>query len=273
MAPEIGQELKRARESRGLELSDAEQATKIRSKYLRAIEEDRWADLPGVAYGRGFLSTYARYLGLDERALVERYKAGPGRVEATAPIPEDMLPRRGEVRKHPVRVGAIAKAIGVVALVAIVVVVLIVASDDGESQRGAGDVLRGDGNAAGATDATEADEEEAEPEPEEEAEEAEPQGRERRAPTRLKLVATDSVWVCLVDNRDRPRLEGETLAAGDERGPFRGTAFEATFGNGAVEMVVNGDDVEVGEAAEPLGFRIDRDGVSELDEGERPDCA
>jgi cytoskeleton protein RodZ len=270
MAPEIGQELKRARESRGLELSDAEQATKIRSKYLRAIEEDRWADLPGVAYGRGFLSTYARYLGLDERALVERYKAGPGRLERSSPIPEDMLPRRGEVRKHPVRLGAIAKVAGVIALVAIVVVVLIVASDDGESERGAGEVLRGGGNAAGATDTTEANEEEAEPEPEEE--EREPQARERPA-TRLKLVATDSVWVCLVDNRDRPRLEGETLAAGDERGPFRGTAFEVTFGNGAVEMVVNGDDVEVGEASEPLGFRIDRDGVSELDEGERPDCA
>jgi cytoskeleton protein RodZ len=271
MAPEIGQELKRARESQGLELSEAEQATKIRSKYLRAIEEDRWADLPGPAYARGFLSTYAHYLGLDERALVERYKAGPGRVEGTSPIPEDMLPRRGEVRKHPVRLGAIAKAIGVIALVAIVVVVLIVASDDGEGQRGAGDVLRGEGNAAGATDTTEADEEEAEPEPE--VEEPEPEERQRPSPTRLELVATDSVWVCVVDNRDRPRLEGETLAAGDERGPFRGTAFEVTFGNGSIEMAVNGDDVEVGEAAEPLGFRIDRDGVSELGEGERPDCA
>jgi hypothetical protein len=75
MAPGIGQRLREARIRRGIELSRVEQVTKICAKYLCAMEEDRWELLPGHAYARGFLSTYAgfpdsgRRLGLALEAV------------------------------------------------------------------------------------------------------------------------------------------------------------------------------------------------------------
>src|SRR5690242_18573544 len=88
MAASIGQQLRQAREQRGVELTEAERTTKIRTKFLEAMEEDRWDDLPGPPYNRGFLSSYAGFLGLDAEAVVSEYKrtAEPaGHAEAIPP--------------------------------------------------------------------------------------------------------------------------------------------------------------------------------------------
>jgi cytoskeletal protein RodZ len=74
MAPTIGETLRKARTERGVELSEVEQATKIRAKFLEAMEKDRWGALPAPVYARGFLDIYARYLGLDQRALLDEYR-------------------------------------------------------------------------------------------------------------------------------------------------------------------------------------------------------
>lgn len=71
---EIGRRLREAREARGITLTTAEEETKIRRKYIEALESGREADLPGEAYLKGFLRTYGNYLGLDGPALVETYK-------------------------------------------------------------------------------------------------------------------------------------------------------------------------------------------------------
>jgi transcriptional regulator with XRE-family HTH domain len=71
---EIGRRLRAARESKKITLELAEEETKIRKKYLEALEGGREADLPGEAYLKGFLRTYGNYLGLDGAALVEEYK-------------------------------------------------------------------------------------------------------------------------------------------------------------------------------------------------------
>ena len=80
-----------ARTRRGIELSDVERATKIRVKYLRAMEEERWELLPGAAYVRGFLRTYGSFLGLDGKALVEEYGHRPEPVEDRYPEDEPLL--------------------------------------------------------------------------------------------------------------------------------------------------------------------------------------
>ncbi len=71
---EIGQRLRTARESREISLETAETETRIRRKYLEALESGHDADLPGEVYLKGFLRTYGNYLGLDGPALVDRYK-------------------------------------------------------------------------------------------------------------------------------------------------------------------------------------------------------
>jgi hypothetical protein len=70
---EIGNSLRTARERQGLGYPEIELATKIRSKYIRALEEEDFTAIPGDAYIRGFLRTYADYLGLDGEVYVDEY--------------------------------------------------------------------------------------------------------------------------------------------------------------------------------------------------------
>jgi len=72
---EIGNSLREARTRRGMEFAQAEQTTKIRGKYLRALEEERFDVLPSETYVKGFLRTYADYLGLDGQLYVDEYSS------------------------------------------------------------------------------------------------------------------------------------------------------------------------------------------------------
>jgi hypothetical protein len=70
---EIGYSLRAAREKQGIGFPEAELATKIRAKYIRALEEEDFEALPADTYARGFLRTYADYLGLDGEIYVDEY--------------------------------------------------------------------------------------------------------------------------------------------------------------------------------------------------------
>ncbi len=70
---EIGNSLREARERQGLGYPEIELATKIRAKYIRALEEEDFTAVAGDAYIRGFLRTYADYLGLDGDVYVDEY--------------------------------------------------------------------------------------------------------------------------------------------------------------------------------------------------------
>jgi cytoskeletal protein RodZ len=72
---EIGRLLEHKRKERGLTLEEVEQATKIRKRYLTGLERDDYAILPDAVYARGFLKTYANYLGLDGEALSRQLKS------------------------------------------------------------------------------------------------------------------------------------------------------------------------------------------------------
>jgi len=90
---EIGTSLRDARLRQGYELADAEAATKIRSKYLRALEEDRFELLPAQTYVKGFLHAYAEYLGLDGQLYVDEYNSRYGAPdEEAAPRPRRRSP-------------------------------------------------------------------------------------------------------------------------------------------------------------------------------------
>jgi cytoskeleton protein RodZ len=72
---EIGTSLREARVRQGVDLAEAEQGTKVRSKYLRALEDERFDQLPGHTYVKGFLRAYAEYLGLDGQLYVDEYNS------------------------------------------------------------------------------------------------------------------------------------------------------------------------------------------------------
>src|SRR5271167_2494672 len=72
--PEIGTTLREARMRARIDVSEIEAQTKIRAKYLRALENEEWDLLPGPTYVKSFLRTYAQALGLDDKALLEQYR-------------------------------------------------------------------------------------------------------------------------------------------------------------------------------------------------------
>jgi cytoskeleton protein RodZ len=72
---EIGNSLREARTRRRIEIAQAEQVTKIRGKYLRALEDEQFGLLPAQTYIKGFLRTYADYLGLDGQLYVDEYNS------------------------------------------------------------------------------------------------------------------------------------------------------------------------------------------------------
>lgn len=83
---QIGQTLRQARRSRGLELDTIARATRIPPKYLAALEDERFERLPGEAYTRSFLRQYARHLGLDPEGLLEELRARIGDDEEEEPL-------------------------------------------------------------------------------------------------------------------------------------------------------------------------------------------
>ncbi len=72
---EIGNSLREARLRQGLDFPQVEQATKVRAKYLRALEDEHFEQLPAQPYVKGFLRTYAEYLGLDGQLYVDEYNS------------------------------------------------------------------------------------------------------------------------------------------------------------------------------------------------------
>jgi hypothetical protein len=116
---EIGNSLREARLRQGLEIPRIETETKIRGKYLRALEEEQFEVLPGDTYVKGFLRTYADYLGLDGQLYLDEYNS---RFAASEELPFSQStaePRRRRRRR-------VESNLVVVALAAIVAVTILV---------------------------------------------------------------------------------------------------------------------------------------------------
>lgn len=112
----LGERFRAAREQRGLTLSDVAEHLRIRSVYLAAIEEQNWKAIGAPVYIRGFLRTYARYLGLDPEEAVAAFNAseGPSAAVATAPSSSakgDFRPQSGSLAPLIWMAGIVALAL------------------------------------------------------------------------------------------------------------------------------------------------------------------
>jgi len=89
----FGERLKREREMREVSLEEVSNATRISARFLQALEEEDWDKLPGGIFGRGFVRTIARYLGLSEEALLAEYDLARGENAVPAPAKaEERIP-------------------------------------------------------------------------------------------------------------------------------------------------------------------------------------
>jgi Helix-turn-helix domain len=92
------------------------------------------------------------------------------------------------------------------------------------------------------------------------------------SPVSVEITTHALVWVCLVDQRQRPVINGLNLVRDQTVGPYNGKEFDVTFGNGKLDLTVNGQPVDVPNIAAPFGYRITPDGATRLAASEGPSC-
>jgi len=258
---DIGSTLREARMRARMDITDLESQTKIRAKYLRALENEEWELLPGPAYVKTFLRTYAEALGLDSRVLVEEYKL---RFENLSDIEQQPIaPTRattGRYARTPIPPRGLVAGVVVVALLA-ALFALGSASDD-EADQSAGRAAPQETAANGEEESEEGggDEEEA------------PDAQEEPKDVRLRLEATGPVYVCLADD-DGILVRGEELAAGDETDTFEARRFRMILGNNAVDMIINGERRSVSSSDDRILLALTQGrGRQSLPESSAPDC-
>src|SRR5271154_5955747 len=122
---EIGETLRDARMRAHIDVSEIEAKTKIRAKYLRALENEEWGLLPGPTFVKSFLRTYAQALGLDAKALVEEYRLNYERPSEAALEPIVSSPQHGRSRAPGPGRSPIGPSRGYLALVGVVGVVIV----------------------------------------------------------------------------------------------------------------------------------------------------
>ena len=255
---DIGAQLRETRMRRRIDISEVEAATKIRAKYLRALENEEWSLLPGPTFVKTFLRTYAEYLDLDARALVEEYRAHyerPSTAELTPFRPG--LGARPPRRRRPVLAPWVLVAGLFVALVVALYVLGTLGPDNQEP--------------AGVTSSHSAT-------PTPTPTPARTTSRTRRTSAarrtlRVQIRATGTVWVCLEDAAGKALVDQRTMQAGERTSTFRGKRFRVAFGNGSARLRVNGRNVAVPNRSDAVGFdlRVGRK-PRELPSGQRPTC-
>ena len=253
--PEIGSTLRETRMRQRIDITDMEVRTKIRAKYLRALENEEWDLLPGPTYVKSFLRTYAEALGLDSKALVEEYKLRHDPLETGDLHPIRPATARDRRRRNQPPPGIPRWAVVGVVLVLILAALALIgqgAEDDDEPET------------ASRT------QQQTTPERSERPRERERPATRPRS-VRLTVAPTAVVWVCLVNAGGDRLIPGTEIAPGTTR-TFNSRRFRVTLGNGNVRFRVNGRAFQPPQAAEPQGFEFSRDGRRTLSESERPTC-
>jgi cytoskeleton protein RodZ len=239
--PEIGETLREARMRRRIDMTDVEAATKIRAKYLRALESEEWELLPGPTFVKTFLRTYAEYLELDARLLVEEYKQRYERPAGMDITPLNLRQQRRRRRVAPRLGPGVVVVLGVVVLLAALYALGRLGDDNNNTP-------------------TPPPNTEATATPAKKKKKAAGGDQKRQAqgnrPINVRIAATGTVYVCMEDARGRTVIDKRTLAAGETTRTYRSKRFRVTFGTAAARMRVNGRDYRVASSKDPVGYEL-----------------
>ena len=253
--PDIGSTLREARMRARIDISEVEAHTKIRAKYLRAMENEEWDLLPGPVYVKSFLRTYGDYLGLDSRLLVDDFKR---RYEH--PSDHDLRPvaALGREREKQARGPLLPPWAIIGAVLAVVVVALYLLGSGNKSKPPppaglkAGAAKRRHRRQHQATRAT--------------TTAAKPQT------VKLALKPTGSVYVCLVDGSGKKLIPGQIFNAGQTIPPQTAPKLLLTLGNDSVQMKVNGAAVNVPASSSSIGYQLQPGTTHQIPPSQQPTC-
>jgi transcriptional regulator with XRE-family HTH domain len=247
--PSIGDTLREARMRQRLDIADVEAKTKIRAKYLRALENGEFGMLPGPTFVKTFLRSYAEVLGLDPHRLVEQYRATyepRDESEHLQPLgPARLGPDR--MRRGPPPGPWVLLGLAVLAVIGSLLVIGLLSEDDG------------DGGGQAAQEATTTPRRER------------PERREPPPPKRvaLRIAPVAETYVC-IDSGEGSEIRFEGII--DAPQTFRGKRLRVNLGNTSVEVTMNGRRVDVGTGPNPVGFDFTPGSTTPLPLGQRP-CA
>jgi cytoskeleton protein RodZ len=251
-----------------IDITEVEEATKIRAKYLRAIENEEWGLLPAPAFVKSFVREYADYLGLDSRLLVEEYKLrheGPSEHELQPISPNLGRERRGGagggggIGRPPVPPRWAITGVLVLALLVALWALGSLGGSDGGDGGGSGSSPR-TGTTRGSPTTT--------------------SPRHRKPVTQapapaqasVRLIPTGTVYVCLVDQDGKVLIPGSTFTAGQRVPVYRARILRLTLGNNAVQLRANGRAVEVAPSANAISFELTPTAVRPLPAEKAPTC-
>ncbi len=241
-----------------IDVSEIEATTKIRAKYLRALENEEWGLLPGPTFVKSFLRTYAEALGLDGKSLVEEYRLQHERSSDAMLEPIVSTPQRNRRRQAPSGPSrGYMLAVGAIGLVIVVLIVLLV-SGGGSSKNPTKT------KAATATKSAHAHH----------AKNASTQHTGTTSQVvALSLKPTAAIYVCLVGDNGRKVIPGLILAAGESTPTYHARRFEIRLGNNALTMYVDGKARTVASSSAAVGYAITKaHGRQRLTAAQLPTC-
>lgn len=243
-----------------IDVSEIEATTKIRAKYLRALENEEWSLLPGPTFVKSFLRTYAQALGLDGKSLVEEYRLHHERPSDAMLEPIVSTPQRNRGRtpsSGPSR--GYMLAVGAIVVVIIALVVLLISGGGSSKKAGTSSASARTGAPATTHHA-------------------------RRSTTTTHSASTASVvslslrpsapvYVCLIGDGGRRLIAGATLRAGETTSTYRAKHFVITLGNSSVTMYIDGKARTVAPSSQPIGYSITKArGRQPLPSSQLPTC-
>jgi len=251
---DIGSTLREARMRERIDISEVEAQTKIRAKYLRAIENEEWDLLPGPVYAKSFLRTYGDYLGLDSRVLIDEFKR---RYEH--PSDHDVRPRGTTAARDRDRRPRGPRMPSWVPIAVVVILILVILYVVGRSTQ----------SSPTSTSAQK------------------PSARRHRhrgrlpqttttapAPTTvsLQLVPTGTVYVCLVNGAGAKLINEQTFTSGETIPSETAPELLLTLGNASVQMKVNGKVVPVTPSPTAIRLLLTPTQVSHIPLSQTPTC-
>jgi cytoskeletal protein RodZ len=258
--PEIGATLREARMHARIDVSEIEAQTKIRAKYLRALENEEWGLLPGPTFVKSFLRTYAQALGLDGKALVEEYRLHHESPSEAMLEPIVSTPQRN--RQRPGKDGPSRGYIAAVAAAGLVIVLLIV-------------LLLSGGSSPSTPTKTVAVHHHAAP-ARHRAQHTQGAGGQASATSSivaLSLKPTAAIYVCLLGEGGQRLIPGVELQAGESTPTYHARHFAITLGNNSVTMFIDGRARTVPPSPEAVGYSISKArGRQPLSAAQLPTC-
>jgi cytoskeleton protein RodZ len=254
----IGERLREARMRQKIDVADVESATKIRAKYLRALENEEFGLLPGNTFVKTFLRTYAEYLGLDPQLLLEEYRAeyeprADAEIQPYSVAARQRAPRRRQSRAPSGPPGPGTALIVIAGVVVVILAILGLTSSNNNDQNASSGGTKTTTTPKRSTARKQAT-------------------RPKPTTIRLRITPTTPTYVCVDRGQGTTVVDQRTLSSPAR---YKGKHLRVNLGKSSVTVTANRKRVNIPQGPQAVGydFRLRSSGkvsTTPIPVGQRP---